>query len=85
LNQFADVPEEKIKKLHGSMDSEAWEEKQKALNRGKRWSLALASMDDPPAAFDWRNVSGVSYVTPAKFQGYVETCYSFAAVSSPLK
>jgi len=82
LNQFADVPEEKLRKMLGGRVSLAYRAKQKALNRRRRWSLALAAMDDPPVSLDWRNISGVSYVTPAKNQGYFETCYSFAAAGA---
>jgi len=33
-------------------------------------------------SLDWRNICGVSYVTPSKQQGYVGTCYSFAAAGA---
>jgi len=41
----------------------------------------VAYMSEPPESFDWRNKSGVSYVSPVKDQGLRGTCYAFAAVS----
>ena len=30
-----------------------------------------------PDSFDWRNISGVSYVSPIRNQGSCGSCYSF--------
>jgi len=81
LNKFADYSDDDLDVMSGAVDSEDWEQKQIALSSGRRWSLELASMEDPPKAFDWRNVSGKSYVSPVKNQGKTGTCYSYAAVS----
>jgi len=80
------MSEEDMNMMHGSHlpDIVNTTQGNSAGTRKRRWNLALAGMDDPPKAFDWRNVNGVSYVTPARYQRQVMTCYAFAAVSNTL-
>lgn len=40
----------------------------------------VLSRAELPAAFDWRNVNGHSYVGPVRNQGACGSCYAFAAV-----
>lgn len=40
---------------------------------------ALRKREDLPAAFDWRNKDGHSYIGPVKNQGQCGSCYSFGA------
>ena len=42
---------------------------------------ALAVRSDLPAAFDWRNMNGKSFVGPVKDQGICGACYAFAAAA----
>jgi len=37
--------------------------------------------DDLPDSFDWRNVSGVNYVSPIRNQGSCGSCYSFGSMA----
>jgi cathepsin C len=32
-----------------------------------------------PASFDWRNISGVSFLSPIRNQGSCGSCYAFAS------
>ena len=34
-----------------------------------------------PSSFDWRNVSGVNFVSPIRDQGECGSCYSFASTA----
>ena len=41
----------------------------------------LLALKDLPDSFDWRNVSGVNYVTPIRNQGSCGSCYAFASMA----
>lgn len=72
-NWVYDLPEEAKQRLF----KERWIgwRKQFPLYEGPVLSRA-----DLPAAFDWRNVNGHSYVGPVRNQGACGSCYAFAAV-----
>ncbi len=72
-NWVYDLPEEAKQRLF----KERWIgwRKQFPLYQGPVLSRA-----DLPAAFDWRNVNGHSYVGPVRNQGACGSCYAFAAV-----
>ncbi|GFS44135.1 dipeptidyl peptidase 1, partial [Trichonephila inaurata madagascariensis] len=40
-----------------------------------------ALFDSLPQEFDWRNVSGVNYVSPIRDQGGCGSCYAFSSMA----
>ena len=41
-----------------------------------------AMTKDLPNSFDWRNVSGINYVSPIRNQGSCGSCYAFGSLFS---
>ncbi|XP_042905830.1 dipeptidyl peptidase 1 [Parasteatoda tepidariorum] len=50
--------------------------KSPSLRSPKVWPM----FQDLPEEFDWRNVSGVNYVSPVRNQGGCGSCYSFSSM-----